>query len=148
MSHDLIFQIVNWGVIPFWLLLVVLPHWGLTQILVHSIAIPLLLGVAYAWYLTTGAFGVEGGSFSSLEGVMVFFSAPGAVLAGWIHYLVFDLFIGAWQVRDAKRRGINHWFVIPCLFFTLMAGPIGLLLYLVVRLALSKGGWSLIEQDA
>jgi hypothetical protein len=147
-SHDLIFQIVNWGVIPFWLLLVVLPHWGLTQILVHSIAIPLLLGVAYAWYLTTGAFGVEGASFSSLEGVMVFFSAPGAVLAGWIHYLVFDLFIGAWQVRDAKRRGINHWFVIPCLFFTLMAGPIGLLLYLVVRLALSKGGWSLIEQDA
>jgi len=147
MSHDLVFQIVNFGVIPFWILLVILPHWGLTQILVHSIAIPLLLGVAYAWFLTQGL-GIEGGSFSSLEGVMVFFSAPAAVLAGWIHYLVFDLFIGAWQVRDAKRRGINHWFVIPCLFFTLMAGPIGLLLYLVVRLALSKGGWSLTEQDA
>jgi len=147
MSHDLVFQIVNFGVIPFWILLVILPHWGLTQILVHSIAVPLLLGVAYAWFLTQGL-GIEGGSFSSLEGVMVFFSAPAAVLAGWIHILVFDLFIGAWQVRDAKRRGINHWFVIPCLFFTLMAGPIGLLLYLVVRLALSKGGWSLTEQDA
>lgn len=145
MTHDLIFQIVNWGVIPFWVLLAVLPHWSLTQFLVHSVAIPLLLGVAYAWFLTTGL-GVEGASFMSLEGVMLFFAAPSAVLAGWIHYLVFDLFIGAWQVRDAKRRGISHWFVIPCLFFTLMAGPIGLLLYLVLRFALSRGGWSLIEE--
>lgn len=145
MTHDLIFQIVNWGVIPFWVLLAVLPHWGLTQFLVHSVAVPLLLGVAYAWFLTTGL-GVEGASFTSLEGLMLFFAAPSAVLAGWIHYLVFDLFIGAWQVRDAKRRGISHWFVIPCLFFTLMAGPIGLLLYLVLRFALSRGGWSLIEE--
>jgi hypothetical protein len=147
MSHELVFAIVNWGVIPFWLLLAVLPHWGPTQFLVHSVAIPLLLGIAYAWFLATGAFAVEGASFSTLHGVMLFFDSPGAVLAGWIHYLVFDLFIGAWQVRDARRRGINHWFVIPCLFFTLMAGPIGLLLYVVLRFALSKGGWSLIETE-
>jgi len=145
MSHELIFQIVNWGVIPFWLLLAVLPHWGLTQFLVHSVAIPLLLGVAYAWFLTTGAFSVEGAGFFSLAGIHAFFANDAAALAGWIHYLVFDLFIGAWQVRDAKRRGISHWLVVPCLFFTLMAGPIGLLLYLVLRFALSKGGWSLIE---
>lgn len=146
MSHDLVFQIVNWAVLPFWILLAALPHWGPTRFLVHSVAIPLLLGIAYAWFLTTGL-GVEGGSFTSLDGVKVFFANDGAVIAGWIHYLVFDLFIGAWEVRDAKRRGINHWFVIPCLFFTLMAGPIGLLLYLVLRFAVSKGGWSLIEDD-
>ena len=147
MTHELVFMIVNWGVIPFWLLLAILPQWSFSQFLVHSVAIPILLGVAYAWYLTQGL-GVEGGSFSSLDGIQIFFADDAAALAGWIHYLVFDLFIGAWEVRDARRRGINHWFVVPCLFFTLMAGPIGLLLYLVLRMALSKGGWSLIEDDA
>ena len=147
MTHEFVFSVATWGVFPFWLLLAVLPHWGPTQFLVHSVAIPLLLGIAYAWYIATGAFGVEGASFSTLEGVMLFFTVPGAVVAGWIHYLVFDLFIGAWEVRDAKRRGISHWFVLPCLFFTLMVGPIGLLLYLVLRSALSKGGWSLIEDN-
>ena len=147
MTHEFVFMIVNWGVIPFWLLLAILPHWSASQFLVHSVAIPILLGVAYAWYLTQGL-GVEGGSFSSLAGVQTFFTDGAAALAGWIHYLVFDLFIGAWEVRDARRRGISHWFVVPCLFFTLMAGPIGLLLYLVLRMALSKGGWSLVEDDA
>jgi uncharacterized membrane protein YraQ (UPF0718 family) len=81
---------------------------------------------------------VEGGGFSSLEGVMILFQSPTAVFGGWIHYLVFDLFIGAWIVRDAKRQGINHWFTLPILFATLMAGPAGLLLYLLLRLALKR----------
>ncbi len=147
MTPELVFLIVNGSVIPFWLLLAILPHWGPTQFLVHSVAIPLLLGVAYAWFLTQGL-GVEGASFSSLAGVQTFFTDDAAALAGWIHYLVFDLFIGAWEVRDARRRGISHWFVLPCLFFTLMAGPIGLLLYLVLRFALSRGGWLVIEDNA
>ena len=66
------------------------------------------------------------------------FSVPQAVLAGWIHYLVFDLFVGAWEVRDAKRLGISHWFILPCLFFTLMLGPIGLLLYFILRWAMRR----------
>jgi hypothetical protein len=64
---------------------------------------------------------------------MIGFAAPHLVLAGWIHYLIFDLFIGAWETRDAARRGIAHLWVIPCLLATLMAGPLGLLLYVVVR---------------
>ncbi len=144
MSLEFLFTVFNWGIIPFWILLAVLPHWSGTQLVVHSIIVPLALGVAYAWFLTQG-WGTEGASFSSLEGVMTFFANPFAALAAWIHYLVFDLFIGAWEVRDARRRGISHWFVVPCLFFTLMAGPIGLLAYLLVRLAVGRGGYSLIE---
>ena len=53
---------------------------------------------------------------------------------GWIHYLAFDLFVGAWEVRDAQARGIHHLLVIPCLFLTLMAGPGGLLLYWAIRI--------------
>ncbi|MGB1139983.1 MAG: abscisic acid-deficient protein Aba4 family protein, partial [Halioglobus sp.] len=74
----------------------------------------------------------------SLEAVMLLFQSPTAVLGGWIHYLVFDLFVGAWIVRDAKRQGISHWLVVPLLVVTLMAGPAGLMLYLLLRLALRK----------
>jgi hypothetical protein len=54
-------------------------------------------------------------------------------LAGWIHYLAFDLLVGIWEVRDSHERGVPHWLVIPCLFFTFMLGPIGFLLYCAVR---------------
>jgi len=100
-------------------------------------------GVLPAWLLLAGALFTagdvpEGASFVSLRGVMLFFTVPGAALAGWIHYLVFDLFVGAWQVRDARRRGIPHLAVLPCLLLTLALGPIGLLLYLGLRLALRR----------
>ena len=55
------------------------------------------------------------------------------LLAGWIHYLAFDLFIGGWETRDAVRNGIPHLLVIPCLLLTFMLGPIGLLAYFALR---------------
>lgn len=63
------------------------------------------------------------------------FSVPELVLAGWIHYLAFDLFVGAWEVRDAQKKEIHHLLVIPCLFVTFMAGPAGLVLYWVLKAA-------------
>ena len=55
------------------------------------------------------------------------------LLAGWTHYLAFDLFIGGWEVRDAQRRGIPHLLVVPALVLTFLFGPAGLLLYLAIR---------------
>ena len=63
------------------------------------------------------------------------FSNRWLLLAGWIHYLAFDLFIGAWEVRDAQDLGISHFIVIPCLLLTFLFGPAGLLLYFVIRVA-------------
>lgn len=143
MSPEQVFLIATYGVIPFWVLLAVAPNWRWTQTLVHSALIPLVIGIGYTFYVATGAFSVEGGGFGSLEALMITFTVPEAVIAGWFHYLVFDLFVGAWQVRDAQHRGINRWLVVPCLFFTLMLGPVGLVLYLVLRVATGKGGWSL-----
>ncbi len=133
MSPDLIFQICSTAVMPFWLLLMVAPRWEWTDKLVHRLWIPVSLGLVYAYALFANPLSPEGGGFGSLAGVMALFTSPYSVLAGWIHYLAFDLFIGAWEVRDAHRRGIPHWLVVPCLFFTLMLGPIGLALYLVLR---------------
>ncbi len=149
MTPGLVFTIANNGILAFWVLLIAAPRWRVTQLAVHSIAIPLVLGATYAWLLWRATFGGEGApgsSFFSLAGVMALFSAPVAATLGWIHYLVFDLFIGAWQSRDAQRRGIAHWLVVPCLVATLLAGPIGLLLYLLLRLALRRGGFLLAEQ--
>lgn len=132
MTPDLLFTICNNSVLPAWLLLFVAPGWKGTQIIVHSCAIPLILCVVYGALAVPNFFGGEG-DFFSLEGVTAIFQNPYALVAGWIHYLVFDLFIGAWEARDAKRLGISHLIMIPCLFFTLMLGPVGLLLYFIVR---------------
>ncbi len=88
-----------------------------------------LLGAAV---LTLGATG-EGLDFSSLEGVTRAFARPEGVLVGWVHYLAFDLWVGAWATEDAGKRGVPHWALLPCLVFTLLAGPFGLLLYLAIR---------------
>jgi hypothetical protein len=144
MSPDQLFLICNFVVMPAWLLLAVVPHHRITQLLVHAIWMPLLLGPFYIWALFFGEPAAEGAGFGSLQGVMLLFQSPTAVLGGWIHYLVFDLFIGAWIVRDAKRQGINHWLTVPFLFMTLMAGPAGLMLYLMLRLVL-KRSLTLIE---
>ncbi len=149
MTASTLFTLANVSVLPFWLLLALAPGWRGTQILVHSVAMPVLLGAAYVWLFATGAFfgpdTPEGGGFSSLEGVMALFTSPEAVLTGWLHYLAFDLFVGAWISRDARRRGVTHWLVVPCLVFTLMTGPAGLLLYTILRAVTGKGGWSLDE---
>ncbi|MFT5442720.1 MAG: hypothetical protein ACI8W3_001764 [Myxococcota bacterium] len=136
MSLDLLFLICNYGVIPAWLLLALAPKSAITQQVVHRIWIPMLLGLVYLSLFVTGPAAPEGGDFFSLAGVMTLFTNPQMMLVGWVHYLAFDLFVGAWEVRDAQRRGISHLWVVPCLFFTLMLGPIGFLAYLTLRLVL------------
>ncbi len=138
MSPDQIYSIINVAVLPAWLLLAVLPHHKVTQYAVHAVWIPLLLGPLYTWALFFGPPPAEGAGFADLESLMKMFQSPWAVIAGWVHYLVFDLFIGAWIVRDAKRQGINHWLTLPFLFATMMAGPLGLMLYLLLRTGVSR----------
>ena len=133
MSLETLFQAANYTVIPFWLLLILAPGWSWTQRLVHGPVVLLLLTPIYAYMLFGYAPAPDGTEFRTLYGVMIGLSAPHFVVAGWIHYLIFDLFVGAWEARDAQRRGISHFLVIPCLIATLMIGPVGLLLYVLVR---------------
>lgn len=146
MSPELIFAIANNGILVFWLLLIVAPRWRGTELAVHSIAVPLILGLAYAWLLARvwlGGEGAPGTNYFTLPGVMALFDSPAGAVMGWIHYLVFDLFVGAWEARDANRRGMAHWVVVISLIVTLMAGPVGLALYLAVRRLSGRGGYLL-----
>ncbi len=134
MSPDALFPILNASVMPAWLMLMVAPWSRWTQWVVHSIWIPCLLGAVYVWLAVTAPPPPDGASFTTLNGVMLLFDSPHGALAGWVHYLVFDLFVGAWEARDAGRRGVPQWALVPALFLTLMLGPSGLLTYLVVRM--------------
>lgn len=134
---DTLFLIANASVLPAWLLLALAPDARWTHRLVHSVLPPLLLGTAYVVGLATFD-SPAGASFSSLDGVASLLGSRHGALVGWLHYLVFDLFVGAWVVRDARRRAIHQGYVVPCLLLTLMLGPAGLGLYLVLRLVLRR----------
>jgi hypothetical protein len=146
MTPHRLFLIFNFGLLPAWALLALAPRWKWTRRLVHSALLPVMLGLAYSAILfTTRPPDHAGGQ--DLDAAMRLFSAPWMALAGWIHYLVIDLFVGAWQVRDAARHHISHLAILPCLLLTLFYAPAGLLCYLIVR-ALMRKAVALDEQSA
>ena len=149
LSPDDLYLILNFGVLPFWALIIFLPFLKITDTLVHSVLAPIVLGVTYGWLLASIMAGTvqlpEGAGFRSLDSLMLTFSVKEAVVMGWAHYIVFDLFVGAWIARDAQRVGLNQFAVAPALVLTLLVGPIGLLTYLLMRGISGRGGWSLFE---
>lgn len=137
MSLETIFSAANGLALLGWLLLALAPRWRFTQRVVLSGAASLLLAALYLGLLIV-YFGDSEGGFGSLAEVVKMFSQPPMVLLGWVHYLAFDLFIGAWELRDARARGVPHLALLPCLGLTFMLGPVGLLLYFVLRGVLGR----------
>ena len=142
MSWEILFMVVNAVVVPAWLLLVFAPTWRTTRLVVHSGIYPLVLGSIYAICLIASIFfglAAEGVGMASIAGVSALFDHPNGVIIGWSHYLVFDLFVGAWIGRDAQRLGLGHLTVAPCMIATFLFGPVGLLAYMLVRIGRGKG---------
>ena len=137
MTPEQIFSVVNLLALVGWVLLAVLPGRTWVTTAIAAVAIPALLAATYIAVIALEWSGSEGG-FGSLADVAQLFANPWLLLAGWVHYLAFDLFVGSWEVRDARARGISHWLVLPCLFLTFMFGPAGWLLYMAVRAVRSK----------
>ena len=136
MNPEQIFSLTSLIAIAGWILLIALPRrpWAST---IAGRAIPLLLSAVYLMLLFQH-WGEGKGGFGSLATVSELFANPYILLAGWIHYLAFDLFVGAWQVRDAAEHRISHWLVVPCLVLTFLFGPVGLFSYFAARSALEK----------
>lgn len=132
MTAEGAFSLANIVALVGWVVLVCFPRRRWAAPLVGGAVLPALFAVAYVGLLASGI-GSSDGGFSTLAAVARLFADPWLLLAGWVHYLAFDLFVGAWQVRDAGRNGIRHRWVIPCLVLTFLAGPAGLLAYLVLR---------------
>lgn len=119
-----------------WLLLIASPGEGTTR-RVRLAFVPLLLSLLYLAVLTASTRSHQG-NFLSLDGVRALFTNEWALLAGWIHFLAFDLLVGVWMSRDAEERGVPRWLVAPFLLLTFLLGPLGFLGYHLVRPLLSK----------
>jgi hypothetical protein len=142
MTPEKLFSILNLVTMVAWLPLVLLPRqrWATAVV---PVVVPALLGVAYVALVATGMPQSDGG-FSTLPAVSALFDDPWMLLAGWVHYLAFDLFIGGWEVRDAQQRGVPHLLVVPALILTFLFGPGGLLLYLAIR-SFARGSGSALS---
>ena len=131
MTNEQLFSIANMTALLSWIALIVLPRVPVITRLVTARIVPGLLAVAYVVLLVTN-WGSPGG-FGSLAAVAELFANPALLLAGWIHYLAFDLLIGTWEARDAREHGVPHMLLVACLLLTFMFGPAGWLLYQLVR---------------
>ena len=136
MELETLFSVAGALALVGWILLAIFPRHPIVT-LVSGVIIPLMLSVGYLILIVLHFDGAEGG-FGSLADVATLFQKRELLLAGWIHYLAFDLFIGAWEIRDSQRHGIPHLVMIPCLLMTFMLGPIGLLFYFAIRTAKTR----------
>lgn len=138
MALEQVFSLASAAALIGWVLLVLAPLRRRAAVVGARIIVALLCGAYFSFLvvgLTSGNGPPEGASFNSLAGVRLLMSSPQALLAGWVHYLAFDLFIGSWQVEDAPAAKVPHWLLLPCLALTFVAGPVGLLLYLILKAA-------------
>ena len=137
-----IYLVANWGVIPFWLLLILAPNHGLTNFLAQSVIAPLLLATGYSYlsynlYLEKNVFdGFE--LYSGLDGLYSMFSNEILLLIFWLHFLAISLFAGAWIIRDARRYLIPKIITIPSLILTYFSGPVGIVIYWLIRIFFAK----------
>lgn len=142
MNWELIFTVTNNWALVMWLILAFAPrhYWGgdivMKGIFYGGVGLLALTYAVIVIPLMTGM--IDGGSdgsadFSTLAGVQALLSSDGGATIGWIHYLAFDLFVGIWVARNADKYGFARWMQVPILFFVLMLGPLGLVLYLLLR---------------
>lgn len=132
MDVDTIFRVANLMALAGWTVLVaspLAPKWADS---LAGIAIPFVLSAGYTALILAYWAGADGG-FSTLGDVMTLFTQPEVALAGWVHYLAFDLFVGAWETRVARDENIPHLLVVPCLALTFLFGPLGFFVFCVIR---------------
>ena len=133
MTPTEIFSYANLMTMPMWLLMIFLPKWKVTRFLIDYKVIPLVLSVIYAVYIFIAIKTGGGMDFGSLQSVMALFTKENAVLAGWVHYLAFDLLVGMWILDQNRTLKIHQVLIAPCLLGTFMLGPLGFLLFMGIR---------------
>jgi hypothetical protein len=142
LTNENIYLIANWGVIPFWLLLIFFPHHQITNFFTQSVIAPLLLALGYV-YLSYIIF-TEGNIldsfelYSGLDGLYSIFANESLLLIFWLHFLAISLFVGSWIVRDGRRYLVPKIITIPSLIITYFTGPIGLVVYWFFRIFFAK----------
>ena len=137
MTPDQIFSLCNTTALLGWLVLLFAPFWKNRVYYVFGLII-ILFAIIYAWLIFSqfdpGIFK----SFGTLDGVAGLFSDKRMLLAGWVHFLAFDLLAGIYITRSAQAHQINHWLITPALALTFMLGPVGVLVYTLIRVVKTR----------
>jgi hypothetical protein len=137
MNASSIFSFGNSFVLLGWLLLIILPHWKFTQgLILHGIIV--LFALLYTYLIGKDIGSFDPNSFSTLANVKALFQDDDAVAAGWLHYLAFDLFVGAYIVKESIKLNISRWIYSLILPFTFMFGPVGYLIFFMVKVSKTK----------
>jgi Domain of unknown function (DUF4281) len=131
MNPDLIFRICNIAALASWVLLIAAPRWKLLPQIIRW-GVLTLMAVLYSVLIAVYFFRVEGGGFSSLAAVQALFTSREVALAGWVHYLAFDLFVGLWIAEKSDDLGIARIVQAPVFVTTFMFGPLGFLMFQAV----------------
>ena len=137
MSLETLFSLASAIAMVGWLALVFLPGRAWVREKFSALVIPGVLALGYLVLLALYMPGAEGG-FDSLANVARLFEEPALLLAGWVHYLAFDLFVGAWIAREGYRAGVPHLALLPAFVLTFLAGPVGFLVFLATRRIFSR----------
>ena len=144
---NVLFELSNLLVLPFWFLMLLLPGWRWTRSIMRSpyvIVVPVIL---YA-VLVLPHFGEIWPVVSrpALGDVTKLLSSPAGATISWVHFVAFDLFVGRWIYLDGKDQGVSFWLQAPALFLTLVLGPVGFLVYVILRFICLHLGTSLGEK--
>lgn len=120
-----------------WVILIFFPRGWSWLNKIPALFIPIFLSVVYSYLIARYFFAAEGG-FDSLTNVQQLFTFPGAALAGWVHYLAFDLFIGGLIAKQADEIGLSRLIQLPILLMTFMFGPFGLFLFYIIKATMQR----------
>ena len=141
-NPETIYLVANWGVIPFWIMLIIFPNHGLTNFFAQSIIVPLLLSSGYVYlsynlYLGNEIFDCFE-LYNGIDGLYSMFANEILLLIFWLHFLAISLFTGAWIARDARKYFIPKIITVPSLVLTYFTGPVGLVVYWCFRIFFAK----------
>ncbi len=127
-----LFALANSAALIGWMILIILPRRFDVIFFIPQYLMPFGFALLYAGLIFANVYTVDGG-FSSIADVRALFGKDELLLAGWLHYLAFDMFIGAWIARQSDAIGLPRLLQAPILVATFMFGPVGLALFLTMR---------------
>ena len=140
---NILFTICNTGILIAWGVLLFAPGKAISKPLIAFPWVPLFLSLFYSYFILVSG-GLAEADFSTLEGIAKLFrqATPESAAAGWLHYLAFDFWVGAWMVRHSQKNRIGHVYIFIPLLCTFLLGPIGILTYSLVYFFKKRVTWA------
>ena len=143
LTFENIYLWTNFGILPFWLMLIIIPNSKVTQILINSVILPLILSITYVYViyqtilLDEPIFDIFK-LYLSLDKLYTVFATESFLLIFWLHFLTLNLFLGSWVSRDGVKHNMSRGLVSFPLILIYFTGPLGLVLYWIIRIFYAK----------